>query len=393
MAVEQFFGARTVWRSDIKPAAVKLIDHYWPGTNLGDITAIDWDNVEPVDIISGGSPCQDMSAAGKRAGMEDGTRSGLWSNMRDAIETIRPRYVVWENVRGAYSAAADSNMEPCPWCVGDTAGIDLRACGRVLGDLAELGYDAQWCGLRAADAGAPHGRFRVFILAADAEDNRRSSLVAGGSGSELAGSSGDRWSASNSDGLVGPAGGSREGRPGAMDQPGTLKRVVRPDRTSAATDATNERPGRGGTSGHAPEVAADAGYQGSVADAEGDGRDAWRAESAGIVRGSDAGERGASTLADTQRIPVDWGQYEPAIRRWETVLGRPAPAPTVTGPKGGQQLSPDLTDWMMGWPEGWTNVPGIKRAERLSLCGDGVVPQQALEALRRLWPYVSERAA
>lgn len=68
------------------------------------ITTIDWTQVEPVDVIAGGSPCQEMSTAGKRAGMIDGTRSGLWSYQADAA--LRPKAVVWENVRGALTARA-----------------------------------------------------------------------------------------------------------------------------------------------------------------------------------------------------------------------------------------------------------------------------------------------
>lgn len=127
---------------------------------------------DPVDVITGGSPCQDLSHAGKRAGMKDGTRSGLWASMCEAIETMRPALVVWENVRGALSAEATAgDVESCDFCVGDPGEPPLRALGRVLGDLAELGYDAAWAGLRAADVGAPHGRWRIFVLAwpADAE--------------------------------------------------------------------------------------------------------------------------------------------------------------------------------------------------------------------------------
>src|SRR5690625_1850938 len=165
-AVTEVLGAQTAWVSDVDKGANKVLAHRFPDVpNIGDMTAVDWSTVEPVDIISGGTPCQDLSHAGKRAGMSEGTRSNLWVSMREAIATIRPRLVVWENVRGAYSADADSEVEPCPGCVGDGSGRHLRALGRVLGDLANLGYDARWCGLRAADVGAPHGRFRVFVVA------------------------------------------------------------------------------------------------------------------------------------------------------------------------------------------------------------------------------------
>ena len=165
---------RLAWVSEIDPAASKVLARHWPNVpNHGNITAIDWAQVEPVDVITGGSPCQDLSHAGRRVGMRAGTRSGLWASMCDAIDIIRPRLVIWENVRGALSAPADSDVEPCPVCVGDERDVHLRALGRVLGDLAELGYDARWTGLRAADVGAPHGRFRVFLVAEPAENADR----------------------------------------------------------------------------------------------------------------------------------------------------------------------------------------------------------------------------
>ena len=144
MAAEQAFGATTAWVSDVDKGACKILAHRYPDVpNLGDITTIDWAAVEPVDIITGGSPCQDLSHAGKRSGMTEGTRSNLWVAMREAIAQIKPSIVVWENVRGAYSATADSDLEHCPGCMGDPAdrGPVLRALGRVLGDLSDLGYD------------------------------------------------------------------------------------------------------------------------------------------------------------------------------------------------------------------------------------------------------------
>lgn len=149
-----------------------IMAHHHPDVpNLGDVSAVDWSTVEPVDILTGGSPCQDLSTAGKRAGMTEGTRSNLWVAMREAIAHLRPGLVVWENVRGAYSAAAHSDVEQCPGCLGDRPDEPpLRALGRVLGDLSDLGYDARWHGLRAADVGAPHGRFRVFVVAYPAGD-------------------------------------------------------------------------------------------------------------------------------------------------------------------------------------------------------------------------------
>lgn len=166
-AVESVIDSRTAWVADIDKGACKVLAHRLPDVpNLGDVTSIDWATVPKVDIITGGSPCQDLSTAGRRAGMTDGTRSNLWVAMREAIANVKPTFVLWENVRGALSATADSDLEPCPGCVGD--GRDqpaLRALGRVLGDLADLGFDAEWRGVRASDVGACHQRFRVFVLA------------------------------------------------------------------------------------------------------------------------------------------------------------------------------------------------------------------------------------
>lgn len=168
LAVTEVTGAQVVWHCEWDDAPSKILEHHFPGVpNYKDVSKVDFSTVEPVDILTGGFPCQDLSLAGKRAGLKDGTRSGLWSEFARAIETIKPRLVVIENVRGLLSATADSNLEYCPWCMG-SAGSDqpfLRALGAVCGDLAAIGYDARWTSVRAADAGAPHSRFRVFIIA------------------------------------------------------------------------------------------------------------------------------------------------------------------------------------------------------------------------------------
>jgi len=167
LAVTAVTGAEVAWHCEWDDAPSKILEKNFPGIpNYRDVTTVDFSQVEPVDILTGGFPCQDLSLAGKRAGLKEGTRSGLWSEFARAIETIRPRLVIIENVRGILSATANSDLESCPWCMGDSDGQPvLRALGAVLGDLASIGYDARWTGIRAADAGAPHNRFRVFIVA------------------------------------------------------------------------------------------------------------------------------------------------------------------------------------------------------------------------------------
>jgi DNA (cytosine-5)-methyltransferase 1 len=180
MAVSSVIDAEPAWFVEFDEAPSKILAHHWPHVpNYGDVTTVDWSKVPDVDIITGGSPCQDLSNAGARKGMTEGTRSNLWVNMREAIAIKRPRIVFWENVRGALSAKAASEVEQSGRLLVEDGKPGLRALGRVLGDLADLGYDAQWRLVRAGDkvsegigvtqAGAPHRRERVFVVAQNAD--------------------------------------------------------------------------------------------------------------------------------------------------------------------------------------------------------------------------------
>lgn len=159
--------AEVAWHVEFDAAPSKILTHNYPHIpNHGDITKVDWSQVEPVDILTGGFPCQDVSLAGGRRGMADGTRSGLWYEFVRAIESLKPRLVVIENVRGLFTARADSGME-YPTELLEYAGGKpvLTAIQAVLGSLSNLGYDARWETVRASDAGAAHQRERVFIVA------------------------------------------------------------------------------------------------------------------------------------------------------------------------------------------------------------------------------------
>lgn len=167
LAVMKVIGAELAWHCEWDDAPSKILEARFPGVpNYRDVTKVDFTQVEPVDILTGGFPCQDLSLAGKREGLKEGTRSGLWSEFARAIQELRPQLVVIENVRGLLSAKADNGME---YTEEDLATLNgrppIRAMGAVLGDLADIGYDAKWTGVRASDAGAPHQRFRIFITA------------------------------------------------------------------------------------------------------------------------------------------------------------------------------------------------------------------------------------
>ncbi|UUV28611.1 DNA cytosine methyltransferase [Amycolatopsis roodepoortensis] len=149
LGVAAVLGGRIAWYSEVDPHAAAILAARLPGVpNLGDLRAVDFTSVAPVEVLTAGFPCQDISAAGRRAGIEKGARSGLWSNILDAIRLLRPRLVVVENVAALR------------WKNG---GLD-----RVLAGLAEAGYDAVWRCVRAADIGAAHRRERVFLCAVPA---------------------------------------------------------------------------------------------------------------------------------------------------------------------------------------------------------------------------------
>lgn len=153
MAVEALTGGRVVWVADNDPNKTLILERRFPGVpNLGDITQIDWAALEAegVDIITAGFPCQDISNAGKRVGIE-GSRSGIWANVAEAVRVLRPKLVFLENV----------------------SAIRGRGLSRVLGDLAACGYDAQWTCYRASAAGAPHHRDRWFLVAAPSDSDGR----------------------------------------------------------------------------------------------------------------------------------------------------------------------------------------------------------------------------
>ena len=167
MAVEKALNAKVAWHCEFANAPSKILAKNFPEIpNYGDIEKLDFSKVEPVDILTGGFPCQDVSVAGERKGLEKGTRSGLWGEFARAISELRPKIVVIENVRGLLNAKANSGVEYTEEDLADFRGRHpLTAIGAVLWSLADLGYDARWKLVRASDAGAPHRRERVFIVA------------------------------------------------------------------------------------------------------------------------------------------------------------------------------------------------------------------------------------
>jgi DNA (cytosine-5)-methyltransferase 1 len=303
LAVQAVFGGEITWHAETDPDACKVLATRFPGVpNLGDITAVDWGAVSPVDVLVAGYPCQPFSAVGKKRGTADARH--LWPHVADAIRALRPQHVVLENVPNHLRIGFDA----------------------VLGDLSRLGFDAEWSVLAASEIGGAHRRRRLFIYA---------------------------WPATDASGVS-----ERE-----------------------PADVAHAEPGSG-------ETRLESGG-GSVPDREREReRERWRAETAshpsddGRERAGQAWGRRPGSADGNQS--ADWGPYEPAVRRWERVIGRPAPDPAELGPSG-LRLASRFVEWLMGLPDGWvTAVPGISRAAQIHILGNGVVPLQGEMTLRAI---------
>lgn len=320
-AVAQVFGARTAWHCENDKAASKVLAHHWPGVpNLGDVTAVDWAQVEPVDILCGGWPCQPFSLAGKRKGADD--KRVLWPEVDRAIRALRPRIIVLENV---------------PAVLGPEF-------SRVASTLAACGYEFRWACLRASDVGAPHRRERLFILAADADRGGFEEFTERHRGPDEPG-----LSASQRDDAVrcgdGPVdllptpAAARSGR----NRSASAGAAIRPslDSIGALLPTPNASDGTGG--GQHPDKRAGHSQQ----------------------------------LIDHVLAPEQWGKYAPAISRWES-LTRPAPSPTEPNRNGNPRLNPAFPEWMHGWPAGRVTDQAIGISRRfadvlLSLPGIAIV--------------------
>lgn len=148
LGLERAGLGRVVWQAECDAWCRGVLAAHWPDARrFDDVRAVRAGDAERVDVICGGFPCQDISRAGKRVGM-DGARSGLWSEYARIIGELSPSWVVIENVDELRRAGLD----------------------RVLGDLAALGFDAEWTTLRASDVGAPHERPRLFVVAHRCDD-------------------------------------------------------------------------------------------------------------------------------------------------------------------------------------------------------------------------------
>ncbi len=171
-------GFDVIWHAETDAAASRVLEAHWPGVpNLGDVAAVDWEQVERPDVLCGGGwPCQPISTAGAQKGETDDRY--LWPEVTRALRVLRPRHFVMEQS----SALLARKFRPI-WLT-------------VLADLAEVGFDAEWAVVRASDVGAPHRRERLFLVA-----------HANGPGR-----SGEQGAPAGRDGLLGAVGDDPDGR-------------------------------------------------------------------------------------------------------------------------------------------------------------------------------------
>lgn len=142
LGLERAGGFETKWFVEWEPYCQDILRKHWPKAKIyADVTKVDFTSLSRVDVLTGGFPCQDISNAGKRAGIT-GSRSGLWSYCVEAIRVLRPRICFFENVSAIINR-----------------GLDV-----VLADLASVGYDAEWHCVSASSVGAPHRRDRIILL-------------------------------------------------------------------------------------------------------------------------------------------------------------------------------------------------------------------------------------
>lgn len=146
LAVEAVTGGGVAWMCERDPYCRRVLERRFPDVPIfEDVEELE--NPPRVDVIAGGFPCQDISQAGQRKGIKNGEKSGLWREFARIVGVVRPRLVFVENV----SALTFPGR-----------GLDI-----VLGDLAALGFDAQWSCFRASSVGAPHLRDRFFLFGWD----------------------------------------------------------------------------------------------------------------------------------------------------------------------------------------------------------------------------------
>ena len=319
-------GMRVVWQCESDEFCRRVLARHWPGVPCyGDVATLT--GPSRVDVLCGGFPCQDLSYAGAGAGL-DGSRSGLWSEFSRLIRELQPGYVVVENV----------------------SALLARGMGRVLGDLAESGYDAEWDCIPACAVDAPHRRDRVWIVAYSHGQGEHAGFV----DAEVAGAPTPLGDAKG-DGR----GSWRQGRS-----------VAAGERERVAVGAFRDVADSGRERGPVRRTPQDSAGQEGTGEAEGPERQ----------RDGNAAHDRRADLADADRL------------RRQDAEGRARPPEP-----NGRRVARSHDD--RGWPHEWPPEPGVGRVadgipdrmDRLRSLGNALVPQIAEWIGRRIMSYEEAR--
>lgn len=332
MAVEAYFNAETVWMCDNDKYASVVIKERWNLPNLGDLKAVDWSTVEPIDILTAGYPCQPFSTAGQRKGEKD--ERHIWPEIKTIISNLQPKFAILENVRGHL-----------------TLGFK-----EVLQDLTEIGYDARWAIVRASDVGAPHQRARLFIVAYP-------------NGKRFQGAWNKTTNITNGFATNTDSDAQQESRRTDREiyaKGSGLQRWENQGQTRCEC-------GRGCAALQCANTDSERFALGSdrCTTRRNQGQSQSKPAELGEV---DSNANIEQLSSDRQMSQLGW-RFD---SRFDMSM-RAIPNPLVNA-----KLNTKFVEYMMGLPEGWVTDLDISRSQQFKILGNGVVPQQAYYALQLL---------
>lgn len=329
LAAEAFFDAETIWCAEFDKYASQVIDQRFGIPNYGDIKTINWKELPHIDILTAGYPCQPFSHAGERKGTDDPRH--IFPYIAKAIDALRPKYFIFENVRGHLS-------------LGFKEVIEI---------LAPMGYVIKWGLVRASDAGAPHRRERLFIF------GQLESTNTDGCGHNLRELST-----------------TRSERQSQCEPSASFEIITDTDSNSCEESRRADRSIRGTSKEIINRTNWDEFGRGNQIDANSDGEGLQR-----TWNSSGNPANGSISYADNQHQPHN-RQVQELGRRFATrreMCMQTPPDALVDG-----KLNAEFVEYMMGLPKGWVTDTGLSRSQQLKMLGNGVVPQQAYLALELL---------
>lgn len=373
-ALDRSTPGELAWVAEKEEAPAAVLKREHPDVpNHGDIT-VDPERFTHVDLLTSGDPCQSISPAGRQLASDD--ERFLWPDVMRIIDHAKPKHIFLENVQ---------NITAVPLVKGGERGGVLKL---RLDNLREAGYAVRWTVLGACAVGAPHHRHRWFLRAVYVGQGApEAEWIVNKCGAPRNGGRLLLPSPTTADGSGGP--GTSPKRTGGMN----LRTAVTLLPSPTVADARNTRNAtagrRDGARFNAGVTLSDVGYDfpgmallPTPTARDGDGRgegsaDFWEA------RRQERPVQGIPLGAEIGLLRAGWGKFAEAVSLWEQIIGRPSPEPTEAAPKGGRRLNAALSEWMMGYPEGYL-TRDVSRNEALRMAGNGVVELQARAAWEML---------